>query len=67
MLYGIEISILMDKMLGTRNTAKYLKKGVEYKINFELNHLIKLEPGLYYIVSGTYEKESKITSLSFTK
>lgn len=28
---------------------------------------IKLEPGLYYIVSGTYEKESKITSLSFTK
>ena len=41
----IDISILMDKMLGTRNNAKFLKKGVEYKINFELNHLIKLEPG----------------------
>ena len=41
----IDISILMEKELGTRNNAKYLKKGVEYKINFELNHLIKLEPG----------------------
>ena len=41
----IDISLLMEKDLGTRNNAKFLKKDVEYKINFELNHLIKLEPG----------------------
>ena len=35
----------MENELQTRNAAKFLKKEVEYKINFELNHLIKLEPG----------------------
>ena len=40
----IDISLLMEYELKTRNTAKYLKKGVEYKINFYLNHLIKLDP-----------------------
>ena len=29
---------------GIKNNAKYLKKGVEYIINFELDHLIKLDP-----------------------
>ena len=29
----------------TRNNAKFLKKDVEYKINFDLNHLIKLDIG----------------------
>ena len=41
----IDISFVMEKEFLTRNNAKFLKKGVEYKINFELNHLIKLEPG----------------------
>jgi hypothetical protein len=41
----IDISLLMENDLPFRNNAKYLKKDVEYKINFDLNHLIKLEPG----------------------
>ena len=41
----INLSPIMDEFR-TNNNAKYLKKDVEYKINFELNHLIKLELGL---------------------
>ena len=44
---------IMDEFR-TNNNAKYLKKDVEYKINFELNHLIKLEPG--------FNAEIKITN-----
>ena len=48
----------MENELQTRNAAKFLKKEVEYKINFELNHLIKLEPG--------FNAEIKITGGSST-
>ena len=41
----IDISLLFSEDGGNNNGAKYLKKDVEYKINFFLNHLIKLEPG----------------------
>ena len=49
----IDISLIMEDELKTRNNAKYLKKGVEYKINFDLNHLIKLDP--------EFDAEIKIT------
>ena len=39
-LFPLEIK----NSFNSNNTAKYLKKGVEYKINFELDHLIKLDP-----------------------
>ena len=41
----INLSPVMIELLQYSNNAKYLKKGIEYKLNFELNHLIKLEPG----------------------
>ena len=41
----INLQSLMKNELYYNNNAKYLKKDVEYIINFELNHLIKLEPG----------------------
>ena len=31
--------------LKLNNNAKYLKKDVTYTLNFELNHMVKLEPG----------------------
>ena len=33
-----------DIYLNDFNNRKYLKKGIEYKLHFYLNHLIKLEP-----------------------
>ena len=41
----INLSPLMEENLRMNNNAKYLKKDIEYKINFDLDHLIKLEPG----------------------
>ena len=40
----INLFPMEDKYFNPNNTAKYLKKGVEYKINFKLEHLIKLDP-----------------------
>ena len=34
-----------DNGLKLNNNAKYLKKDVTYTLNFELNHMVKLEPG----------------------
>ena len=50
---SINLSSVMEEFR-TTNTAKYLKKDVEYKINFALNHLIKLEPA--------FNAEIKITN-----
>ena len=36
--------------LETKHVAKYLKRNVEYQLNFTLDHLIKLEPGFDAIV-----------------
>ena len=41
----INLSPVMIDTLRYFNNAKYLKKDIEYILNFELNHLIKLEPG----------------------
>ena len=40
----INLNPISENDLMTRNNAKYLKKDVDYKINFNLNHLIKLDP-----------------------
>ena len=45
-------------VFNSRNT-RYLKKGVEYKINFELDHLIKLDP--------EFEAEIRISNGDFDK
>ena len=44
----------------SRNTAKYLKKGVKYKINFDLDHMIKLEPGFDAKIRITNELVNRI-------
>jgi len=41
----INMSPIMSQNLRFNNNAKYLKKDVTYTLNFNLNHLIKLEPG----------------------
>jgi len=41
----INLSPVMKEVFRYFNNAKYLKKDIEYTLNFDLNHLIKLEPG----------------------
>ena len=41
----INLSTIMVTDTKTNNNAKYLKKDVTYNLKFNLNHLIKLEPG----------------------
>ena len=41
----INLNPFMVEDIRYNNSAKYLKKDIKYNINFELNHLIKLEPG----------------------
>ena len=41
----INISPIMIKSLDNNNTAKYLKKDIEYYINFNETYKVKLEPG----------------------
>ena len=41
----IDISAITRDLLKSPNTARYLKKNVEYTVKFTLNHMIKLEPG----------------------
>ena len=45
-----------------RNTAKFLKKDIKYKLDFAANHLIKLEPGFNSNIS--IYNESKNYTLS---
>ena len=40
----INISPIMTDELETNNAAKYLRKDVNYTINFKLNHMVKLDP-----------------------
>ena len=42
---SIDINPLLTSQLKIDSTAKYLRKDVEYRMNFHANHLIKLEPG----------------------
>ena len=42
---NIDISPIMKNNLYMNNAAKYLRKNVEYKLNFVADHLVKLEPG----------------------
>ena len=41
----INISPIMKDSLGWTNTAKYLRKNIEYTLNFHSDHIVKLEPG----------------------
>ena len=41
----INISSIMTDTIHTTNAAKYLKKNIEYTLNFYANHIVKLEPG----------------------
>ena len=41
----INLSPFMIDSFPYKNNAKYLGKDIKYTLNFELNHLIKLEPG----------------------
>ena len=41
----IDISDITKDQFKLPNTARYLKKNVEYTIKFTLNHKVKLEPG----------------------
>ena len=41
----INKSLIMMDSLDNNNTAKYLKKDIEYYINFNESHKVKLEPG----------------------
>ena len=58
----INISPIMERELQMTNTAKYLKKDVEYKLNFKADHLIKLEPG--YDATITITNGQATTTLS---
>jgi len=42
---SIDINPLLISKLKVDSTAKYLRKNVEYKMNFHANHMVKLEPG----------------------
>ena len=42
---SIDIHPFLISRLKVDSTAKYLRKNIEYKMNFHANHLIKLEPG----------------------
>ena len=59
---NINISPIMERELQMTNTAKYLKKDVEYKLNFKADHLIKLEPG--YDATITITNGQVTTTLS---
>ena len=53
--------ILINDLLSYfNNTAKYLKKDMEYNICFTADHLIKLEPGLNATISIYNDKGIKI-------
>ena len=49
-----------DIYLSNFKNRKYLKKGIEYKIHFNLNHLIKLEYSINDTEVIIYNKDTKI-------
>jgi len=42
---NIDVSPAMSQLLKMNHASKYLRKNIQYNINFLLNHMIKLEPG----------------------
>ena len=53
---NIDISPIKIEILDTNNSAKYLRKDVQYSINFELNHMVKLDPSFNAEVTLRNEK-----------
>ena len=43
--YINELPSPQNSILNNKNLGKYLKKGIEYSINFTVDHMFKLEPG----------------------
>ena len=58
----INVSHIITQDYESENNAKYLKKNIKYKINFFLNHLIKLEPGFNSKIVITNGKNTSIIS-----
>ena len=52
----INISSIMTDTIHTTNTAKYLKKNIEYTLNFYANHIVKLDPGFNAEITIPMEK-----------
>ena len=42
---NIDVSPVMSQLTKMNHASKYLRKNIQYNINFSLNHMIKLEPG----------------------
>ena len=42
---NIDVSPAMSQLTKMNHASKYLRKNIQYNINFLLNHMIKLEPG----------------------
>ena len=61
----IEINPMQIKYLYVDSTAKYLKKGKTYKLNFHASHLIKLEPGINAKVTITNGRTTSIISSKY--
>ena len=58
----IEIYSYTYEKLKIQNNAKYLRQGVTYRLNFYVNHLIKLEPGFATEITITNgQTSSKLT------
>mgnify|MGYP006873028383 CR=1 FL=1 len=58
----IDISPIMKDTLMMSNTAKYIKRDIEYTINFNADHMVKLEPGSKAII--TIYKEGTTTTIN---
>ena len=59
----IEISQIMTDSLMMTNTAKYIKKNIKYTFNFNLDHLVKLEPGSNAEITITNGQTSAIINI----
>ena len=62
---AIEINPMQIKYLYVDSTAKYLKKGKTYKLNFHASHLIKLEPGTNAKVTITNGRTTSIINSKY--
>ena len=62
---AIEINPMQIKYLYVDSTAKYLKKGKTYKLNFHASHLIKLEPGTNAKVTIINGRSTSIISYKY--
>ena len=43
---NIDVSPAMSQLIKMNHASKFLRKNIQYNINFLLNHMVKLEPGL---------------------